>query len=340
MTELARKPLWTGGPEVSRLCLGTMMFGDQTGTDEARAILDLYLAAGGNFVDTADVYTNGASERMLAEILQGRRDQVILATKFGNALAGVEGSGGLSAAWATRATDDALSRLGTDRIDLMYLHKDDNVTPPEEILGALDAAMKAGKIGAWGMSNFRAWKMVEMIRVADAMGVERPRVYQPYYHMLNRLVEIDTLPACQHFGMGVVPYSVLARGVLTGKYRGGTPEGSRAGRADVRMMETEFRPETLEAAAKAAAHAERRGRSPEGYALNWVLANPIVTSALVGPRTVAQMQGYLDAYDTPYDAEDEAFADGINASGCAPAALYADPRYPYLGRPVPGAPAA
>ena len=335
MTQLARRALWRGGPQVSQLCLGTMMFGDRTDTDEAARMLDAYIGAGGNFIDTADTYAAGGSERMLAGLLRRRRDAVVLATKLGNPVGGVAGSGGLSAPWVRAAISGSLDRLRTDRIDLMYLHADDNVTPLEETIGAVGEALAAGLIGAWGFSNFRAWKIAEMVRVADQLGVERPRVCQPYYHMLNRLAEIDTLPACAHFGIGAVPYSVLARGVLTGKYRDGVPEGSRADRKDKRLMETEFRPETLAAAARAAAHAEARGITPQGFALNWVLANPIVSAALIGPRSLEQLEGYLAASSEPYGPQDEAAANEINAAGCAPAPLYADPRYPYRGRPVP-----
>ena len=335
MTHLARRALWRGGPQVSQLCLGTMMFADRTDADEAARMLDAYIGAGGNFIDTADTYSAGGSERMLAGLLRDRRDAVVLATKLGNPVGGVAGSGGLSAAWVKAAISGSLDRLRTDRIDLMYLHADDNVTSLEETIGALGEALAAGLIGAWGFSNFRAWKIAEMVRVADHLGVDRPRVCQPYYHMLNRLAEIDTLPACAHFGIGVVPYSVLARGVLTGKYRDGVPEGSRADRKDKRMMETEFRPETLAAAARAAAHADARGITPQGFALNWVLANPIVSAALIGPRSLEQLEGYLAASSERFGPEDEAAAIDINAAGCAPAPLYADPRYPYRGRPVP-----
>ncbi len=331
---IPRAALWAGGPEVARLCLGAMMFADQTEAGEAAEILDRYLAAGGNFIDTADSYSGGGSERMLGALLEARRDRVVLATKLGNPVAGTAGSGGLSARWIAEAVPASLARLRTGWIDLLYLHVDDETTPLEETIAALGDHLAAGRIRAWGFSNFRAWKIAEMVRVADRLGVDRPRVCQPYYHMLNRLVEIDTLPACAHFGIGVVPYSVLARGVLTGKYRAGTPQGSRAGRGDKRILETEFQDATLAAAARAADHAESRGGTPAGFALNWVLANPLVTAALIGPRTASHLDGYLSAAAEPFGAADEAAADALNAAGCAPAPLYADPRYPYRGRPV------
>jgi aryl-alcohol dehydrogenase-like predicted oxidoreductase len=218
-------------------------------------------------------------------------------------------------------------------IDLYYLHLDDNVTPLEESIGALGELIAAGKVRHWGFSNFRAWKIAEMVRVADNLGVARPVAAQPYYHMLNRVVEMEYLSACMHFGIGAVAYSPLARGVLTGKYRGGAvPEGSRAARKDTRMMETEFREETIAAANRAADHATGTGRDPVGLAIQWVLANEAVASVLMGPRTLAQLETYLDAVTTDYTAEDETLLSALCASGQTPVAGHADPRYPYRGR--------
>ncbi len=333
MTQLPRKPLFADGPEVSRLCLGTMMFGDQTDKDEAGRILDAFLEAGGDFIDTADQYAGGRSEEFLGRLLHARSAECFVATKVGNKVAGDAQSGGISAAWIATAVERSRARLGREVIDLYYLHLDDNETPLEETIGALGALISQGAIRHWGFSNFRSWKIAEMVRVADHLGVPRPVAAQPYYHMLNRMPEIDYLPACQHFGIGVVPYSPLARGVLTGKYRGGdVPEGSRAARADPRMMETEFRPETLEVATQAVAHADATGRDPAGLAVQWVLANQIVTSVLVGPRTEAQMRSYLDAAQVGYGAKDEMALSALCASGHTPVVGYADPRYPFRGR--------
>jgi len=329
---LARVRLGSNGPEVSRLCLGTMMFGDQTDEGEAAEIITRFAEAGGNFLDTADVYAGGKSERIVGRAIADSRNDWVIATKAGNAIAGVEGSGGLSAAWLRQAVDHSLDRLGIDRIDLYYLHLDDEVTPLEETIGALGEMLAAGKIAAWGFSNFRGWKIAEMVRVADALGVARPLVAQPYYHALYRLAEIDLLPACAHFGIGVVPYSPLARGVLTGKYNDGVPAGSRADRGDKRMMETEFRPEALEAARAIADHLKPSGRSMTGFALAWVLANRLISGVLIGPKSMAQLEDYLKLADTPYDAQDEAFMNALVPSGTSPGTAYSDPRYPYRGR--------
>lgn len=334
MNTLRQVPLFSGGPQVSQLCLGTMMFGDQADEAESARILDRFLEAGGNFVDTADVYVDGVSERLIGRLLGNRRSACVLATKVGNKVAGVEGSGGLSPAWIARAAEMSLERLRTDFIDLYYLHADDNRTSLDEIVGALGDLIRDGRVRHWGFSNFRPWKIAEMVRVADRLGVPRPAAAQPYYHMLNRTAEADTLPACRHFGIGVVPYSGLGRGILTGKYRYGTPTDSRGARSDKRFMETEFYPETLSLAARMADHAERDGRDPISLALNWLLANRIVTSVLIGPKSAAQLNSYLEAPGARYGADDEAFLSALCPAGHTPAPGHSDPRYPLRGREV------
>lgn len=330
--QLEKTQLGARGPEISRMCLGTMMFGDQTDEGEAAEIIARYGEAGGNFIDTADQYAGGASERIVGRAIAGQRDRWVIASKGGNPVAGVPGSGGLSARWLDRAIDQTRDRLGIDRIDLYYLHLDDEATPLEETIGAIGEMQAAGKIGNWGFSNFRAWKIAEMIRIADSIGVARPVVAQPYYHALYRLVEIDYLPACAHFGIGVVPYSPLARGLLTGKYNSGTPEGSRAARGDARMMETEFRPEAIEAARNIARYLSASGRSTGDFAVSWVLANRLISGVVIGPKTMTQLEDYLTLAGTPYTAEDEAFMNQLIPSGSAAGYAYSDPRYPYRGR--------
>jgi aryl-alcohol dehydrogenase-like predicted oxidoreductase len=311
-----------------------MMFGDQTDEGEAAEMIARYGEAGGNFLDTADTYSGGASERIVGRAIARDRDRWIVASKAGNPVSGVPGSGGLSALWMRQAIDQSLDRLGLDRIDLYYLHLDDEETPLEETIGALGEMLAASKIAAWGFSNYRAWKIAEMLRIADLLGVARPVAAQPYYHALYRLVEIDYLPACAHFGVGVVSYSPVARGVLTGKYGDGVPPSSRADRGDKRMMETEFRPETIEAARKIARHLEPSGRSMTGFALSWVLANRLISGVIIGPKSMAQLEDYLAAVGTPYDAADEAFMNELVPSGGAAGQAYSDPRYPYRGRVV------
>jgi aryl-alcohol dehydrogenase-like predicted oxidoreductase len=320
-----------GGAEVSRLCLGTMMFGDQTDRDEAAAILAAFKAAGGNFIDTADAYTAGASEKMLGDLIAADRDDWVLATKLGNKING-EG-GGLSAAWIDRALDASLARLGCSSVDLYYLHMDDETTPLRETIAAIGRAIADRRIKAWGFSNFRAWKIADMIRIADDLGVPRPVASQPYYHALYRVAEMEQLPACDHFGIGVVPYSPLARGVLTGKYSAGIPEGSRGARGDARITQTEMRPDLIAAAARIDAYVSASGRLTADLALRWVLANRIITSVLIGPKSLAQLDGYLGSMSARFDAEDEAFFESVVPTG-AVVGTFSDPRYPFRGRRV------
>ena len=170
------------------------------------------------------------------------------------------------------------------------------------------------------------------------MGVPLPVACQPYYNAMTREVERDVLPACDHFGLGVVPYSPLARGVLTAKYEPGAApaKGTRAGVADKRMMDTEWRPESLKLAQKVKKHAEKKGMTAADWAVNWVLANPIITSVLAGPRTLAQWKGYLGALDhiNEWSQDDEEFWNKLVASGHPSTAGYNDPQYPITGRPV------
>jgi len=335
---LPRARLHADGPEVARLTLGTMMFGQRTARDEAARILECYRAAGGDVIDTADTYAAGGSETMLGDLTGGDWRAMTLATKVGNPVKGVASSGGLSPRWVTQAVQMSLDRLRADRIDLYWLHCPDADTPLVETLAALAGLMRQGLVGAWGLSNFRGWQVAEAVRLADAEGMARPVAVQPYYHVLNREAETELIPAARHYGLGIVSYSPLARGVLTGKYRGEKPDDSRAARADVRLMEVEFRPATLAAAARAAEHAETTGRSPTGLALNWVLACEGVSSVLAGPRSLEQLQGYLDGIAEPYTAADEALLSSLCPEGGLPEG-HRDPRYPLAGRKVVGAPA-
>jgi len=326
--------LGASGLKVSVLCLGTMMFGERTGAAEAGRIVASAREAGVNFVDTADAYANGESERLLGRLIAAERARWIVATKVGNTGAPAPDDVDQSRRHLMRAIDASLERLGMDYVDVYYLHLDDAGTPLEETVATLGELVHAGKIRYWGVSNFRGWRIAEATLLADRIGVSRPVVCQPYYNAVNRMPEIEVLPACEHFGLGVVPYSPLARGVLTGKYRPGEPPPAetRAGRGDKRMMQTEFRAESLAIAQKIKSHAERRGVSAAGFALNWVLNSGAVTSVLAGPRTMEQWQAYLDALGSGFDAEDEALVDALVAPGHPSTPGYADPRYPAAGR--------
>ena len=320
--------------EVSELCLGTMMFGSQTDKETAGRMVDLARDAGVNFIDTADVYGNGRSERIVGRHIAPDRERWVLATKIGNAMGDQPNQGGLSRKWMMRGLDESLERLQTGYVDLWYLHRDDRRTPMEEVIATVGDAMAAGKIRYWGFSNYFGWQIGEIVRVADTLGVERPIVAQPLYNALNRVAETDYLPACAHYGIGVVPYSPLARGVLTAKYAPGAPPDpqSRAGRNDERMMETEYRRESLVLAQRVARYAEGRGMKPEHLALLWLLNNRCICSILAGPRTLEQWQAYLASLAHDFAVKDEEFFDALVPSGHPSTPGFSDPRYPITGR--------
>ena len=329
--------LGRSGLEVSIVCLGTMMFGDRTNAREASEIVAAAHDAGVNFIDTADVYANGESEAITGAAIAAKRHRWILATKVGNAMGGDENrkpfSGGSSRRWILAECDASLARLRTDFIDVYYLHVDDAKTPLEETAGAMGALIDAGKIRYFGISNFRGWRIAELVRVCERQGVPPPVVCQPYYNLLNRMPEVEVLPACDHHGIGVASYSPIARGVLTGKYTGGNvPGDSRAARNDRRIMQTEFRAESFAIADTLRAHAAKTSRTPVQLALAWLWANRIVSSVIAGPRTLAQWQDYVAAIGTPWSAEDEALVDSLVHPGHPSTPGYSDPQYPLYGR--------
>ncbi len=334
---IVHRRLGKSGLEVSSLCLGAMMFGDRADEAESGRIVQRARAAGVNFIDTADAYVGGRSEEIVGRAIAHDRDWWVVATKVGTRLApAAPNRGGIGRNWLLRGANESLARLNSGHIDIYYLHLDDLATPLEETIDAMGALIRAGKIRHWGVSNFRGWRIAEIVRLCDMAGVPRPVAGQPYYNAVNRMPEVEYLPVCGHHGIGVVPYSPLARGVLTGKYRPGAPPdpSTRAGRNDPRMMMTEFRDESLRVAQTIRAHSEAKRRTPIGFALNWVLANPLVSSVIVGPNSIAQLETYLGATDEGFDAEDEALLDSLVAAGHPSTPGYTDPLYPVTGRSV------
>jgi aryl-alcohol dehydrogenase-like predicted oxidoreductase len=271
---------------------------------------------------------------MLGGLIKGQRHDWVLATKLGNTMPGRVNSGHYSRVWMMRELEDSLRRLQTEHIDIYYLHRDFAGMNLEEPVRALGDMVRAGKIRYWGVSNFRGWRITEMVHLARVLGVPAPVVCQPYYNLLNRMPEVEIVPACEHHGIGVVPYSPIARGVLTGKYApGAAPEaGSRAGRGDKRMAETEFREESLLIAQRLQAHAAAKGVSLANFATAWVLANRSVSSVIAGPRTFAQWTDYLPALDVVLDAADEALVDDWVRPGHPSTPGFTDPAYPLTGR--------
>jgi aryl-alcohol dehydrogenase-like predicted oxidoreductase len=233
-----------------------------------------------------------------------------------------------------REIDASLARLKTDHVDILYMHRDNNGMDLEEPLRALDAMLRAGKIRYWGLSNFRGWRIAEAVRVAREIGMPGPVVCQPYYNLLNRMPEVEILPACDHYGIGVTSYSPVARGVLTGKYAPGQKpaEGSRAARGDKRINETEFREESLRIAQQLRAHAEQRGVTLAQFATAWVLAHRAVSAVIAGPRTLQQWQDYLPAVEFEISREDEELIDSLVKPGHPSTPGYSDPGYPLPAR--------
>jgi aryl-alcohol dehydrogenase-like predicted oxidoreductase len=327
-------PLGASGLKVSPLWLGTMMFGDQTDETEAARIVAAARDAGVNAIDTADVYAGGESERITGRLIHADRNHWVLATKLANPTGPDPNDRGLSRRHMLRAVDASLARLGTDRIEVLYLHREDETTPLEETLATIGDLVRSGKVLHFGVSNFRAWRIARVIEMCRAMGIAQPIVCQPPYNAMSRAIETELLPCCAHYGVGVVAYSPLARGVLSGKYAPGAapPEGSRAARNDKRIMQTEFRAESVALARRVVERALARGRTPADFALGWVWNNRLVHGVIAGPRTLGQWQDYVAAWGKPFDADDEAFVDGLVAAGHASTPHYTDPQYPVQGR--------
>ncbi len=326
--------LGASGMRVSELCLGTMMFGDQTDEATAKRMTDHAFDHGVNFIDTADQYAGGASEEITGRVIKAQRDRWVLATKSGNPTAKGANDHGQSRAHVMLAVEHSLKRLGTDRIDLYYVHFPDTETSWESVVETYGTLIRQGKVREWALSNVRGWHIAHVCHIADRLGAPRPVAVQPVYNMANRQAEVEVIPAAQQFGLGVVPYSPIARGVLTGKYRPNVlPEaGTRAARADKRLMQTEWRPESMILAETLAVHAAARGTTMVHWAVAWVLNNRAVASAIAGPRTFEQWTDYVGASDYKWTVEDEALANKLVPSGHSSTPGYNDPRYPVEGR--------
>ncbi|BAQ75059.1 aldo/keto reductase family oxidoreductase [Pseudomonas sp. Os17] len=328
------------GLKVSTLTLGTMMFGEQTSTEDSLRIIDKAWDQGINFIDTADVYTLGRSEEIVGEAIARHRHEWVLASKVGfGPVDGLPNRSGLSRKHIFNGIEASLTRLGTDYLDIYYLHREDHNTPLDVSISAIGDLLRQGKIRYWGLSNYRGWRIAEAIRLADQLGVDRPVISQPLYNIVNRQAEAEQITAAKAYGLGVVPYSPLARGVLSGKYAPDVApdSGSRAGRQDKRILETEWRVESLRIAQQIQAHARSRGVDIVEFAIAWVLNNQAVSSAIVGPRTEAQWDAYTRALAVQISAEDEAFIDSLVSPGHASTPGFNDVghfvsgRFPHLG---------
>jgi aryl-alcohol dehydrogenase-like predicted oxidoreductase len=294
------------GVKVSPLCLGAMMFGawGNPDHDESIRIIQRALDAGINFIDTADVYSRGESEEIVGKALAGRRDDVVLATKVHGTMGDDPNEFGNSRRWIVREVENSLRRLGTDYIDLYQIHRPEADTDIDETLGALSDLVHQGKVRYIGSSTFPASQIVEAQWVARERGRERFVCEQPPYSILVRAVEADVLPTCRRHGMGVIPWSPLAGGWLSGKWRKGqeAPDSSRAQRMPARYdLSDPGNQRKLEAADALGRLADEAGLTLIQMALAFVLNHPAVTAAIIGPRTIEQLESQLGADEVALD---------------------------------------
>jgi aryl-alcohol dehydrogenase-like predicted oxidoreductase len=286
---------------VSRLCLGAMHMGGKTPPDEAHRMLDRFVAAGGNFVDTADTYGSGESERTLAPWLADHRDEVVVATKVRFAVSDPGGEG-LAPDRIRAACDASLKRLGIDLIDLYQVHAPDPSVPLEETLEALDGLVRAGKVRALGASNYPAWLLAWAVALQDRNGWAPFVSLQPQYSLVERSIEVEILPFCRAAGLGVLPWGPLGAGFLTGKYSRDSepPEGSRMAEATDDLEEARHRraiERNFAVVDEAEAIAAERGATVSQVAIAWLLGEPGVVAPIVGPRTFDQLEDVLGAAD-------------------------------------------
>jgi aryl-alcohol dehydrogenase-like predicted oxidoreductase len=329
--------LGRSGLRVSPVALGTMTFGQDWGwgadAAESRRILDLYIDRGGNFVDTAVNYTNGASERLLGELLRDRRERVVLATKFTMAREpGNPNSGGNHRLNMLRSVEQSLRQLDTDRIDLFYLHGWDFTSHPEEVMRALDDLVRAGKIVYAGICNTPAWRVAQMQTLAELFGWAPFVALQIEYSLVERTVEHELIPMASALGMGVLPWSPLGGGVLTGKYKHADIADSReagvaATRKGVVASSGQLSDRALGIADVVGSVAQEIGVTASQVALAWTLSNPAVTAPVMGARTLAQAEENLGALEIVLSDEQRARLDTASAP---------EPIFPgrFVGRPL------
>lgn len=310
------------------------MFGLRT--DEAESIEIIHQAhdLGINFVDTADMYAGGESERILGKAIADRRDDFVIATKGSQPMGQGPNDRGGSRLYLTRALESSLKRMSLEYVDVYYLHAPDYATPIDETLRAMDDMVRSGKTRYIACSNVRAWRLCEALWTSERQQLERFSCVQPLYNLVNRDVEVELLPLCKEHGIGVVSYSPLARGILTGKYRAGeTPaEGTRASHQDARMLQAEWRDSSLDISQQVREYSEAKGWRPSQFALAWVLANPTLTSVIVGPRTREQFADNVACLDVSLSSEDEAFVDALVPPGEHSGRGFQDTAYPITGR--------
>ena len=314
------------GVRVSNLCLGAMNFGMRTTPDDSYMIIDRAIERGVNFIDTANVYSRGRSETITGEALQrnGKRDRIVLATKFHGAMADDDPNmRGASRRHVIAACEASLKRLGTDYIDLYQMHRPRSDTAIDETLRALDDLIRQGKVRYIGSSTFAAWQLVESLWVAEKHGLNRFVCEQPPYNILDRRIERELLPMARTYDIATIPWSPLAAGMLTGKYRSGEqpPPDSRLA-ANNPVWRRRLNQRVFLVVKAIERLAERHDIPLSQFALAWVMAQPGVTSPIIGPRTMAQLEDNLDAADVSLDATDFDAVDAVAPPGGMTSAFY------------------
>ena len=313
-----QRPLGPTGLNVTPLCLGAMNFGDPTSAEDSARMIDRALDAGVNMIDVADVYAGGESEKVVGAALRanGRRNDIVLATKVG-----MPRGKGDAGQWHKRehivaSCDRSLQSLQTDHIDLYQLHRPSftNV-PQEETLRAFDELVSAGKVRFIGCSTHPAWRVVEALDIAQREGLPAYVSEQPPYNLLDRRIENELLPMCRAYGLGVLPWSPLASGILAGRYADGVPDGSRADRRPQLM--DRVTPRAVEVARDVSKRALERGLTSSQLALLWCKDQPGVTAPIIGPRTMEHLDDALGVLDLTLDDETSAICDALVAPGNA-----------------------
>ncbi len=291
------------GLMVSELCLGAMTFGRETDEETSYRMMDRFVEAGGNFIDTADVYSLGVSEEIVGRWMKGkRRDDLVIATKVRFPMGEGPNDVGLGRKHILSAVEASLRRLGTDYIDLYQVHAWDDATPLEETLSTLDELVRSGKVRYIGVSNFCGWQLQKAVDISKQMGWEPFRCLQPLYNLLDRYTEWELIPVCINEGLGVIPWSPLRGGWLTGKYRRGMekpPEGTRVDLAERQGWSESWSryntERTWRVIDELLAVAEEVGKTPAQVALNWLLQRPGVTAPIIGARNMEQLEDNLGA---------------------------------------------
>lgn len=321
------RPLGRTGIRVSPLCLGAMMFGGKTSPADSAAIIDRALDAGINFIDTANVYNQGRSEEAVGEALQrnGRRSQVILATKVHGRMGDDPNAMGNTRRHIIEQCEASLRRLKTDWIDLYQVHRPQPDVPIDETLRALDDLVRSGKVRYIGSSTFAAWQLVESLWVAKEYGLERFVCEQPPYNLLDRRIERELLPMAQSYGFGIIPWSPLAGGLLTGKYRRNAPppEDSRYANLDANPLYRRRMNDAIwDVIEPLESLAREKGTTISRLALAWCIHQPGVTSPIIGPRTMEQLEDNLGALEVTITDEDRKAIDRIIPPGTHVAPYY------------------